>query len=312
MSTNEAKLYQKIMNDKAALAELMKSRDEDERVTVAMGMAERFGLDVTTETLRDFFSSSADDEELSDFELEQVVGGKPDPVINLGTGGNDNIRGGYGNDLLMGGAGDDVINGAPPASFGGDDYIDGGSGNDSITGNHGDDSLIGGTGNDTIYAGGGDDMVLGGTGNDTIRGEYGDDNVLGGTGNDSISGGYGDDVLQGGQGNDQLYGGSGDDALFGGSGNDFLRGGFGNDVLMGGGGSDTFEFTTDGYNNDDVIYDFAYGEDKLSFFGGTGVNSPSDLKVTTEDGNTIIEYGHSSITIMNQELSLAQVWESTK
>ena len=69
---------------------------------------------------------------------DNLTGNDSDNVIDGGLG-NDTINGLGGNDVLLGGSGADTINGG-----GGDDLIVGGFGDDSIFGNDGEDSLVGG------------------------------------------------------------------------------------------------------------------------------------------------------------------------
>ena len=88
-----------------------------------------------------------------------VITGKEDDDILIGTtladliiglGGDDIITAGKGNDCVLGGDGDDILYGNE-----GNDYINGGDGADIIKGQSGEDRLIGMTGVDIID--GGDD-----------------------------------------------------------------------------------------------------------------------------------------------------------
>lgn len=160
--------------------------------------------------------------------------------------------------------------------------ISGGTSADTITGSSLGDIIHGVIGSDTIDGGGGDDIAWGGIGNDVMSGNTGNDQVWGGVGLDTIDGGEGDDLLFGGSGNDKLTGGAGNDLLLGGTGADSADGGDGDDVLVGGGGGDTL---TGGAGHDlfiflegdsgiglvdqDLVSDFAVGEDRLDLTGFT-------------------------------------------
>ncbi len=206
----------------------------------------------------------------------------------------------------------------------GNDQIDAGKGNDSVFGGFGDDRIDGQKGEDRLYGGGGDDLILGGWQNDRLWGEIGNDTLIGDVrtlgagsrgGNDRIDGGEGDDWLYGDAqtllggargGDDQLYGGDGDDHLYGdgrdgaglaGGGNDVLDGGAGNDALWGGGGNDRFVFRAGDGN--DVIHDFGHapGDFDLIDLRGTGATAAS-LTVRLVDGNSVIDYGSGTITLV--------------
>ncbi|MGL1861373.1 MAG: hypothetical protein OCC46_02490 [Pseudodesulfovibrio sp.] len=279
MNTNEAKLYQKIMSDKSAQAELMKAGNESERIEIIVRLGEDFALPVTAETVHEFISRDPN-EELSDAELEMVVGGKGNP-----------------NELIKGDKWSWI--GLP------DDDLDGGDGNDTIYGYSGNDTLAGGTGNDEVYGGDGNDEVTGGSGNDTVSGGAGNDTVSGDAGNDDMFGGDGDDEMDGGSGNDTLQGGDGNDVMTGGDGNDALKGDEGDDTLTGGAGADYFSFRAD--DGHDTITDFNPGEDSLNFQGATY----DLLNVYTQDGNTIIQYANTTVTLEGVEMDKDAVWNRT-
>ena len=211
-----------------------------------------------------------------------------------GEGGDDEIYGREGNDILVGGLGSDLLRGGA-----GNDLIKGGNGNDNIKGGNGDDNIKGGSGNDNIKGGNGDDNIKGGNGDDNIKGGNGDDNIKGGSGNDNIKGGGGNDNIKGGSGNDNIKGGSGNDNIKGGSGNDNIKGGKGDDRLSGGDGADTFVFGKNDGN--DKVLDFQIDIDVIAI--GDKSHRFSDLSFTDSNNNLVVEFGDTSITIMEVSLS---------
>lgn len=279
MGTNESKLYQKIMNDRTIQAEIIKAGNETERIEIIVRQGKFHGLSVTPEAVHGFIMRGHN-EELSDGELEMVVGGKSNP--------NEEIKGDKWSWI-----------GLP------DDDLSGGDGNDTIYGYTGDDTLAGSTGNDEVYGGTGNDEMTGGSGNDTMSGGDGNDTVSGGAGNDDMFGGDGNDEMTGGSGNDTLQGGDGNDVMTGGDGNDALKGDRGDDTLTGGAGGDFFSFRAD--DGHDTITDFNPGEDSLNFQGATY----DQLNVTIQDGNTIIQYGNTIVTLEGVEMDKDAVWNST-
>ena len=98
-----------------------------------------------------------------------------------------------------------------------------------------------------------------------IFGEDGYDYIEGGDGSDTIEGGAGKDTLQGGDGADVLYGGDGDDLLIANESKNEAPSGD-NETLYGGAGNDTFFFAPNNwYKNEDVIMDYAEGEDVIYY-----------------------------------------------
>ena len=201
--------------------------------------------------------------------IENVIGGDGDDIINgsvtdndldggdgadrlLGQGGNDVLNGGDGDDRLIGSVGNDTLNGGVGNDFlqgnAGFDTLNGGDGEDQLFGDFNADVLRGGNDNDTLNGGAGGDRLFGDAGDDILNGDDGDDSLVGSVGNDQLNGGAGSDNLRGNAGFDTLDGGDGDDFLFGdfnadnlhgGAGNDALEGGAGNDRLFGDNGNDT-------------------------------------------------------------------------
>jgi Ca2+-binding RTX toxin-like protein len=222
----------------------------------------------------------------------------------VGTSGNDIIRGTEEMDRIWGLSGDDDID-----AGGGNDLVNAGAGNDLLTSSSGYDRLDGGEGDDRIVLVGTGGAVTGGAGFDTLvidlsttsnpitfgganghaiignqsneqqiffhdieRLELttgsGDDRVQGTALDDKISTGAGDDRVEGGAGTDMLRGGSGGDQLLGGEGEDFLSGGDGADVLSGGAGADRFLWGAELGDSQGVdrIVDFdAQGGDVIEF-----------------------------------------------
>jgi len=119
-----------------------------------------------------------------------------------------------------------------------------------------------------------------------------------------VLGGAGDDTLNGSDGNDKLLGKRGDDILSGGEGDDHLKGGAGDDTLAGGAGADTFVYGIG--DGDDVIEDFADGEDMIDLSAFSGIGGFGDLTVTGTGNDVRIdlsEYGGGTITLQNFTLN---------
>lgn len=235
-----------------------------------------------------------------------------------------------GNDLLRAGPGDGGLSGLLYGDAfemhcrarGGDDRLEGGN---QFTSAFGDASSMDGDargGGDVIRTGDAPTLGFNATasgdgslsassrgGNDSVHGGAGDDYLLGdGSMFDCACGG--NDLLEGGGGNDVLMG-NGDfgGANFGNAGvragNDWLAGGAGDDTLAGDFrapgqvaeyGRDTFFFA--GVFGDDVVEDFHAGEDRL-LFDVPGVHRPSDLRITVEEGRTVIAVAdHGAVTLL--------------
>ncbi|SBW01179.1 hypothetical protein KL86DPRO_11912 [uncultured delta proteobacterium] len=167
---------------------------------------------------------------------------------------------GVGNNTIFAGDGNDVITGGNAGS----NEIHAGAGNDVIRAGNMGDEIWADSGNNTIYGGAGDDTIYGGSGDNVIYGGTGNDTIYGGTGNNTI---YGNDPT-GGTGNNTIYAGGSEgttSTVYGGDGNDEIYAGLGNDVLYGGGGSDTFIWRMENFGGDDVIKDFSFQSDQISF-----------------------------------------------
>ena len=180
--------------------------------------------------------------------------------------------------------------------------IDAGGDRDYVFGEGGDDTIRGGEGGDMLFGDDGNDSIEGGKGSDFLLGDDGNDTVEGGEGRDWIRGGSGDDSLDGGTGGDFLYGDSGSDTLDGGEGSDRLYGGTGDDRLTGGAGADTFLFDTG--NGDDIVTDFANGEDLIDLREFTEITSFADLTITSHGDDVVIDLsGHGGGTVRLENVS---------
>ena len=225
-----------------------------------------------------------------------------------GLGGDDRIGGNYGNDHLRGSAGNDTLYG----SYGQDqleggvgaDRMYGGPGHDQLEGGEGDDRMFGSSGNDTLRDSGGANRIGGGDGTDHVHGGRHADNLYGGTGHDQlwgytgddrIWGGDGDDQLQGHDGHDRLWGGAGQDVLIGGAGPDWLGGGTEDDVLSGEGDADVFIFAD--RHGTDRIQDFTPGEDLIDLSALTGIGGIGDLRLQSDQGDTLVTTGQGGIRL---------------
>lgn len=134
----------------------------------------------------------------------------------------------------------------------------------------------------------GGEEIIGGDGDDILRGGEGDDILDGGEGRDFMLGCAGDDYMDGGAGNDRMAGGEGEDTLVGGAGNDIMAGGTGGDV-----------FVFDTSSGNDTIVDYNPLEDSLVF---QGIES-EEVSMEYKDGNTIITFGETTITVLGVNLN---------
>jgi len=202
--------------------------------------------------------------------------------------------------------------------------LDGGNGDDYIVGNGNLYTILftnTEASNEENYLG---NTLLGGSGNDTLIGNYSTinfilNNVTANSNNNFIH--WGNDILNGGTGDDLLIGDIqstsitlngpgideqhyGNDTLIGGQGNDTLVGDVQNIVHMDAlqfFGNDTFEFSLDGQNGNDVIKDMNAGDvdDTLQFSGAASVaavdaastfsNSGGHVLMSFEGGSVLFE-----------------------
>ncbi|MFT6556371.1 VCBS domain-containing protein [Sneathiella sp.] len=173
------------------------------------------------------------------------------------------------------------------------DEITGASGADRITAMAGDDVVAGLDGDDVIFGGAGSDIIYGGAGNDDVSGGDGIDAIVGEAGNDTLFGDANDDYLSGGDGEDVLMGGSGADQLTGDAGADRISGNIGDDTMQGGEDNDIFIFANGDGN--DLVLDFAVGQDALLFEGGI---TAEDLSISALSEHTQITYGDDSVVLI--------------
>ncbi|MEM6903862.1 MAG: M10 family metallopeptidase C-terminal domain-containing protein, partial [Pseudomonadota bacterium] len=83
---------------------------------------------------------------------------------------------------------------------------------------------------------------------------------------------------------ENAFGGDGDDQIFGGTGSETLSGGAGIDRLTGGFSADTFRFVRG--DGDDVILDFAVGEDVLLLDIELGVSNAAEVVATATENES--------------------------
>lgn len=218
----------------------------------------------------------------------------------LGSGGDDTVTGTEGNDLLIGGGGRDRILGK-----GGDDIIFGGDGDDGWS--HPEQSVFGDLKYFGLEGGAGNDIIFGGRGNDGLSGGTGNDLLIGGAGNDDLVGGEGDDLLIGGDGDDRIPLSAYDFAPEGkdGPGLGWDGGGAGNDTMIGGAGRDSYSFGST-WNGDDVIVDFARGEDVIDARPGYHLWESFD---SNQDG--VLNGSDEHFTVVNGSLTMTWYADTT-
>ncbi len=261
-----------------------------------------------------------------------IIEGSVGNDIIYGMEGGDTLKGGLGHDWLFGQEGDDTLEGGE-----GSDVLMGGEGDDTLSGGAGDDLMIGGAGNDTMTGGTGADTFVfyDGHGNDTITDFDGandkinltalyhaltweqlsatfstvtdEDNNVTGVLIDLTAYGGGTITLEGVTDTSsltedmfELY------TLTGGEGDDSIQGGTSDDTLTGNAGADTFVFAHN--NGDDTVTDFTDGEDLIDLSAFTGITGFSDLAVTQDNNNVVIDLSaHNGGTITLENVNLADL-----
>jgi len=227
--------------------------DAEDLTLGSVGGGEGFDIGVIS-------SEDAVSMDLSEHDLEAVLGNKGDDVFTSsgdsgiyvnGEEGDDQITGSAKGDVLIGGDGSDTLSGGE-----GDDwlFVDGQDNLDNISGGEGSDTLViqGEEGMDVDLCAVDVETAIGGAGDDTFSASCGKAvSVDGGDGNDSINGGGQDDYLFGGEGDDVIVGGGGSDVIDGWTGDDTLTGGSGKDVFVFGHGRGN-DVITDGGPDDHI------------------------------------------------------------
>lgn len=147
MSTpaNARTLYTQIANDPDFRSKLAENSSPEVLIAEVQAYGKARGLSVSVEEIRQ--AMTPPERELSDQELEQVVGGKSihcltapwdENEIIIGSLSADSQLGGSGHDDMYGLSGDDTMVGGD-----GRDYMRGGSGNDYMSGDDGYDTMGG-------------------------------------------------------------------------------------------------------------------------------------------------------------------------
>jgi hypothetical protein len=149
--------------------------------------------DIADNELKKHIHDRSDDLSLGRIDIEtSKTAQHSSPMVQLGSGESDNLKGTSMDDWLWGRSGADKILGKA-----GDDEISGGGGNDSLNGNAGKDELMGAAGHDSLDGGVEDDSLEGNKGRDVLIGDGGDDRLVGGAGSDVF-------VFSKGDGNDTI------------------------------------------------------------------------------------------------------------
>ncbi|SDC32346.1 Hemolysin-type calcium-binding repeat-containing protein [Succiniclasticum ruminis] len=229
----------------------------------------------------------------------------------IGGDGDDILYGDYGNDTLTGGAGDDIF----VYRIGdGDDIIKDYTEKQDILGlTNGSISNTILSGNDIVFMIGTGSITIENGSNKTVevldsRGTYKVSStaitlVPGFTG-DMDANAYLETVttidcrgsfkainIVGNTQDNIIYAGNVGSTVDAGAGNDTLYGGTGNDTLNGGAGNDTFVYANGG--SDDIIKDYAEGQDTLEISSGSISNT------MVSDADVVFTVGSGSITIEN-------------
>jgi Ca2+-binding RTX toxin-like protein len=116
---------------------------------------------------------------------------------------------------------------------------------------------------------------------------------------DFLVGSSANDVIRGLAGADTIYGGAGADTIYGGAGADNIIGGAGNDLMYGGNSSaddgaiDTFKYTYNTNEGNDLIVGFNNAQDIINISGVAGTDAAAKyaaavVSVTAVGGNTVV------------------------
>ncbi|MCU9837921.1 hypothetical protein OEZ49_09095 [Ruegeria sp. WL0004] len=277
-------------------------------------------------SIENLLGSGFDDNLTGNSSANLIEGGTGNDTL-FGEGGDDTLRGGTGEDGLNGGTGSDTAD-YSEATAGVNADLSNAAGNtgeargdtysnienlmgtgfgDTLTGTNGDNTLSGMAGDDLLHGNGGTDNFDGGEGSDTVSYSGGsfvvvdleDNSANAGeaagdtfTGVEHLIGTDNSDDLLGDDAGNNLFGGGNVDNLNGRGGDDTLRGGAGNDSLTGGSGADHFMVET-GMGND-VVTDFALGEDSIDFSLLSSAERDAVTFSTNGSGHRVMTLGDGS------------------
>ena len=269
----------------------------DKGVHVDLGASRGYGGDAEGDFLR---------------EIENLAGSDHADTL-VGNSGANQLLGGKGADVLVGGAGDDRLAGGEGA-----DVLDGGEGSDTadysgaasgvrvdlyISAGHGGDAegdVL--TSIENLRLTNDHDFAAGTNEANRIEGLGGKDEIYGHGGDDHVDGGEGGDYIDGGDGHDVVLGGGGDDRLLGSTGDDRLEGGEGWDQLWGGEGRDSFVFK--GGWGDDVVHDFADGEDALALDAAAYAQLDQAIDNAVQNGDDVVlAFDGGTVTLANTTIA---------
>ena len=259
-----------------------------------------------------------------------------------GDAGDDSVDGGAGDDTVSGGSGTNTVTGGSGAdTF---VYVLSEEGVDTFTDFSSEDVLEiqGITGTELVLRQDGDHVVIDMTDNggaagaitlrDTSLGDLsasqfvGIDTLVDGNASppspptpvpspptpvpddpENIRSGHGNDHVVTGSGNDTIRAQKGDDVIDAGAGDDYIVAGKGDDTITGGEGADTHWYGTAGAG-DDVILDFAVGEDVIQLHGfGLDYAALSALFETNVDGDAVIHLPHPGNSSLDATITLTDV-----
>jgi Ca2+-binding RTX toxin-like protein len=227
-----------------------------------------------------------------------------------GTSGNDSIAGSSSDDTLAGGQGNDYVQG----NDGSDTYIyASGNGNDELNDQSGSATNV-------------DTLIFSDLNQSDLTISRADNNLMIGINTTgeiikvdnqfySQTANWGIEKLQFADGsswdlqtinaNAEYRGTAGNDTISGSSWNDTIAGGLGNDVLSGAAGNDTFVFRVG--LGQDIITDFAAGQDFLEFRGGIFADAAAAVASATASGNNTMIVIDADNGILLQNVALANL-----
>lgn len=164
MATDEGKVTDSWIEDRAAMLSYLMERDTDWVPNVLQGNT------LVSSKVRMMeswvYTDAASGQTLN---VKAPMPSLTEHRVIFGSLEADSYSGGSGNDHFYGGDGDDFLKGDN-----GFDYLEGNDGNDTLEGGKGNDALLGMQGNDILQGGKGDDELHGGKGSDEYLFEKGD------------------------------------------------------------------------------------------------------------------------------------------